>query len=101
MRSEQAGRANIPVTESDERPEVAATVTSVPDFGACRKAQNGNHEFGGSGLEFQEKILEIMASQISNVHEVMPKLTSGGDEHPNLNIKSEGGPNTTKSSLGP
>lgn len=100
MRSEQAGRADIPITESDERPEAAATVTSVPDFGACRKAQNGNHEFGGSGPEFQEKILEIMAGQISNVHAVMPKLTPGGDEHPNLNIKLEGRPNTTKSSLG-
>jgi len=94
------GITDVPATESDERLEAATAVARVPDYRAHRKTQNGNHEFGGSGPEIQEKISEVNAAQISIVDELMPKLTPGGDVHPNLNVKSKGVSNTTNSSLG-
>ena len=100
MRFEPMGITDVPATESDERLEVVTAAARVPDYRARRQTQNGNHEFGGSGLEIQEKISEVNAAQISIMDELMPKLIPSGDVHPNLNVELEGVSNTTNSSLG-
>ena len=100
MRSKPTGRTDVTATESDERLEAMTAAARVPDYRARRKIQNRNHEVGGNGLEIQKKISEVNATQISNVDELMPKLTPGGDMHPNLNDESKVGSNTTNSSLG-